>query len=214
MKQFHAKLIDWNLVTFYYPGHEEVGRKGTVCYYPPEQLFRSNFPTPAIDIFALASVMFTYITGKNPYPTKCKDHNLKAICGLVGGERIFEAVKKYNWQIPDFDDYILKIMKDPKICSGISLMDRVPPKDENLFDKDLINLFEGMLEPDPEHRLTISEVINHPYFERVKKLPPMYSEKDDAKKDENEKSKKMPADNLLPALAPSGLTEFMEEKNI
>jgi serine/threonine protein kinase len=34
-----------------------------------------------------------------------------------------------------------------------------------------------MMEVDPEYRLTITEVLSHPYFDRLKKLPKMYSEK-------------------------------------
>lgn len=34
-----------------------------------------------------------------------------------------------------------------------------------------------MLEVDPEYRLTIEDVLKHPFFDRIKKLPKMYESK-------------------------------------
>jgi serine/threonine protein kinase len=50
-------------------------------------------------------------------------------------------------------------------------MDRVETKNEKYFTDELVDLLEGMLQVDPEERLTIREVLNHRYFDKVKKLP-------------------------------------------
>lgn len=105
-----------------------MGRKGTVCYYPPEQLLRTNYPTPAIDIWGLAVVMFTYLTNKNPFPIKCKTNNIKAISSLVGSQKLWNMIKKYNLHIPEYKDFIEDLRKNPKIHSGVSLKDRVAPE--------------------------------------------------------------------------------------
>ena len=83
-KIFEAQLIDWNLASFYYKGYDINTRKGTVCYYSPEQLMRAAHITPAIDIWALAVVMWTFFTDDKPFFTDCKDNNLEAIASLVG----------------------------------------------------------------------------------------------------------------------------------
>ena len=57
-----------------------------------------------------------------------------------------------------------------------------------------------MLEVDPEYRLTITEVLNHPYFDRVKRLPKMYEEKNKRKAEKPQKHTPAPApaNNLVP----------------
>ncbi len=81
-------MIDWNLASFYYLGMESTARKGTVCYFSPEQLMRTMHVTPAIDVWAFAIVMFTFFTDAKPFAYNCKDDNLKAIATLVGVEKI------------------------------------------------------------------------------------------------------------------------------
>jgi hypothetical protein len=34
-----------------------------------------------------------------------------------------------------------------------------------------------MLTPDPEQRITVSELLKHRYFTQIKKIPPMFQEK-------------------------------------
>jgi hypothetical protein len=40
--------------------------------------------TPAIDIWALAVVMWSFMTDDKPFYYECKNNNLKAIASLVG----------------------------------------------------------------------------------------------------------------------------------
>lgn len=70
------QLIDWNLATYYSKGYDSTEKKGTSCYYSPEAFIRTHHVTPAIDIFALAVVYFTFITEKKPFPVNCKTNNL------------------------------------------------------------------------------------------------------------------------------------------
>lgn len=67
-----------------------------------------------------------------------------------------------------------------------------------------------MLEVDPEYRLTIVDVLKHPFFDRIKKLPKMYVEKNKGKEEKKQKQdnkakylKHVPANNLVQALTPS-----------
>jgi len=45
---------------------------------------RAGHLTPAIDIWALGIVMWTFFTEDKPFFTDCKENNLKAIASLVG----------------------------------------------------------------------------------------------------------------------------------
>ena len=58
----------------------------------------------------------------------------------------------------------------------------MPHKYTGIFDHGLVELMDAMLEVDPEYRITISEVLMHPYFDRVKELPPMLSKKQERSK--------------------------------
>lgn len=74
---------------------------------------------------------------------------------------VLKKYRFYEGKEANFDEFF----------TGISIRDRIPEEKEHIFTNHLINLLEGMLEPDPEHRLTISEVLNHPYFYQLKRLP-------------------------------------------
>ena len=62
----------------------------------------------------------------------------------------------------------------------------------------MIDLLEKMLEIDPEYRLTITQVMHHPYFDKIKKLPKMYVEKNKKKqKVVVNEERHAPANNLV-----------------
>ena len=96
-KSCEVELIDWNLASFYYTGVDINNKRGTVCYYSPEQLFLTYHITPAIDIWALGVVMFIYYTDRKPFfGVGCKKDNLKAIASLVGGRKLIDNYAKYG----------------------------------------------------------------------------------------------------------------------
>lgn len=100
-KIFDSQLIDWNMASFYFKGFDINIRKGTVCYYSPEQLMRASHLTPAIDMWALGIVMWTFFTDEKPFFSDCKDNNLKAIASLVGIEKLIKMHDKYRLPYTD-----------------------------------------------------------------------------------------------------------------
>ena len=97
-KFYDVELIDWNLASFYYTGVDINNKRGTVCYYSPEQLFLTYHITPAIDIWALGVVMFTYYTDRKPFTgVNCKNNNLRAIASLIGGKKLIDLYEKYRY---------------------------------------------------------------------------------------------------------------------
>lgn len=51
---------------------------------------------------------------------------------------------------------ISEIKQNPKLYEGFSVGNRITTASAKLFDTQLIDLFDKMLEPDPEYRLTIN----------------------------------------------------------
>lgn len=100
-KFYEVQLIDWNLASFYYKGYESDLKRGTVCYYSPEQLFETYHITPAIDIWSLGIVMFTFYTDSKPFTFNCKTNDLRAILSLVGGKKLLDLYKKYRFNNVD-----------------------------------------------------------------------------------------------------------------
>jgi len=112
-KFYDLQLIDWNLASFYFRGYDSSLKRGTVCYYSPEQLFRTNHITPVIDVWALAIVIFTYYTDEKPFLFNCKTDNMRAIVTLIGGAKILEMYKKYNFGNTEYLSLLNEIEKNP-----------------------------------------------------------------------------------------------------
>lgn len=53
---------------------------------------RAIFPTPAIDVWGLAIVMFSYFFTKYPFTVKCKTDNMRAISTLVGSRKLLNMI--------------------------------------------------------------------------------------------------------------------------
>lgn len=49
-----------------------------------------------------------------------------------------------------------EIKQNPKLYEGFSVSNRIPTTSAKFFDAQLIDLFDKMLEPDPEYRLTVN----------------------------------------------------------
>jgi hypothetical protein len=76
-------------------------------------MFRTYHVTPAIDIWSLAVVMFTFITNKKPFGGGCKNDNLKSIVSLIGGKKILALFDKYRYKYREQSDIIDKIRANP-----------------------------------------------------------------------------------------------------
>jgi len=154
-KFYEVQLIDWNLAIFYYSGYDSNVKHGTTCYYSPEQTLKTSFPTPAIDVWALGVVFYTYLFDEKPFKVNCKVSNLKAIVSLVGGNKIVEMVEKYRYYSPENMDLILDIKKNPEKYPPTNFESLFQRKSQKLTDKNLIEVFKRIFVADPEERATI-----------------------------------------------------------
>lgn len=192
-KFYEVQLIDWNLASFYYTGYDSDMKRGTVCYYSPQQLFNTYHVTPAIDIWALGMVMFTFYTDSKPFASNCKSDNLKAIVSLVGGKKIIELYKKYRYNSIGNLNFLEELEQHPEKYPEADYSFISIKANKEYYTKDLIEVFKRMFEPDPELRATPEELMSMPYFQRIKKLPLMYSMKEGKKKKDNsQQSKQQP----------------------
>lgn len=111
---------------------------------------RSYHITPAIDVWALGVVMFTFYADRKPFYDDCKEHNLRAIADLLGVDKLIKMQKKYRFSIQkEYYELVEDHKKHPKKYSGKSLKGLVPPEKKEVFTDDLIEIFERMLTPDP-----------------------------------------------------------------
>jgi len=118
---------------------------GTFGYVAPEVLSARRYG-PQCDIWSLGSVMFTVLAGYQPFPYKenpkasgSYETNPKAVIAREL-EAINYGTREANWN---------KEMEKPAF--------------KNLSD-DLKNLLKSMLDPNPQSRITASEILQHPWM--------------------------------------------------
>ena len=83
------------------PGAYGTGRSGTVGYYSAEELFTSNYLTPATDIFSLGVTFYKLLADKKqPYrviPKSEKSNNFQAMASLTGADSLADMYVKYRY---------------------------------------------------------------------------------------------------------------------
>lgn len=137
---FNLKLTDFG---FSRPLVDEDGYNmltnvwGTKGYMAPEIYERRPYDGTKSDIFAAGVTLFEMKTQQRPFQCASKD------CSLY---RIFSQNKERFWS--KMNRKIRQILKS-KTAS---------------LDPDFIDLINGMLHHDPDQRLTLKQIRNHPYF--------------------------------------------------
>lgn len=67
--------------------------------------------------------------------------------------------------------------KRPKKYRPKSVKKLIPEAKREFFTEQLIDIFDRMFVADPEDRITITQLLQHSYFQKAKKIPPMFQEK-------------------------------------
>lgn len=133
VKLVEVELIDWNLSVFYYPGYESSLMHGTKCYHPPEVILKQYYITPAADIWSLGVVFFTYLTDKKPFMLNCSSDEFKAVVSFCGAEKLLKMYEKYRIESNIESSLIRKMKANMTAYKEISLRDRIPTKNRELF---------------------------------------------------------------------------------
>ena len=134
----------------------------TLWYRPPEILFAAKDYGYEVDIWAVALIFAEICTLKPLFPGSSEIGQLSLIFELLGhtpNEEIWPGFKK----LPNVDKLIFPRIKPLPFSVYFSTL---------TFGE--INILEDCVKLDPSRRPTASELLNHPYFERIPHylLPP------------------------------------------
>jgi serine/threonine protein kinase len=135
---FEYKLCDFGLACD--QGDKRALRRlsGTIHSLAPEQYLRGNVGKK-VDVWALGIVMYQLLTGE--------------AFGVLKAEEIVVKLKAYTWCLNDYIKYV---------SGDIHLL--VAQKLEGTHSPECIDLLLRMLEYDPEKRISIEEVCEHPWI--------------------------------------------------
>jgi serine/threonine protein kinase len=108
--------------------------KGSGYYMAPEIHINKKYNTQCSDIFSLGVILFVMVFNRPPFPSTLGTNSF------------------------------LKAIKDNKIKSFWKMHTKGKAEGIEHYSEDLIHLISGMLQVEPVHRISISEIKQHPWF--------------------------------------------------
>lgn len=85
---------------------------------------------------------------------------------------------------------LMEVEENIEMYPERSLFDVKGRNNGEFYTKELVRVFQRMLEPDPERRATVEEIMRMDYFRRVRFLPKMYEMKEEKKKSGKKRRRK------------------------
>jgi serine/threonine protein kinase len=141
------------------PGEALTDRVGTQYYWAPEQLLGDQEYGPAIDIWALACLMFEMVVGEPLFRGASDSEQFMKMCRMIGAPTVKDWPRMLGLpnsalflQVKGIEGDLRKVMKE-RIC-----------------DEDYVELMWKMLRWDPEQRITAENALEEPVFREVEKL--------------------------------------------
>jgi len=133
----------------------------TLTYRAPELLFESTNYGPEIDVWSVGCILYEILNKKHHklFNGHGPIDQLKKIAAILGPFRK-EDFKNCN---PLIIDLVLKIIRNDIPDNPIPWEDLVP--EENYLGHDLL---KKLLCLNPEHRITVDDALNHPYFDMIR----------------------------------------------
>ena len=158
------KLIDFGLAEFYHPNKDYSVRVASRYYKAPELLIKNKYYNYSMDIWSFGCMFASVLFKKEPL-FKGIDNNdqLCKITKILGTDKLFECLKKYNLKLDTEIDVLLgRTAKKP--------WNKFIPNDNEKKDNNLaIDLIDKCLRYDMEDRITVTEALEHEYFKDVDK---------------------------------------------
>lgn len=157
-KNDNIAIADWgSAILFKY--NQEIGKSTqiqTLLYRAPEVLLGDYWFTEKIDIWSLGILLIQLITGKRFITSSSEEGQLKKIV------KIFGSINEDNWMgVTKLGNY--ELIRDINGGQDRLVFDKIT-KDEVLLD-----LLNNMLMLNPEDRFDITQVINHEFFNDLRK---------------------------------------------
>ncbi|CCE62334.1 hypothetical protein TPHA_0C01780 [Tetrapisispora phaffii CBS 4417] len=127
----------------------------TLWYRAPDVLMGSRSYSTSIDMWSCGCILAEMITGKPLFPGTNDEEQLKLIFDIMGtpDEQLWPAVTslpKYNRNLPK---------KEPK-----DLKKLLQAHTKEIVDDQVIDLVTGLLQLNPDARLTAKQALHHPWF--------------------------------------------------
>jgi len=134
--KFNIKLADFGASRMTAKDQQLNEQIGTTAYWSPQQNEQTSYNGFEADVFSLGVTIFLLVAGRMPFETASKDDE--------------DYVHFYNHEEESFWQKHEEEMN--------------PSSSTSFFKGDFKNLINGMLNCNPEERMTIEEVMNHPWL--------------------------------------------------
>ncbi|KAG0174482.1 Casein kinase II subunit alpha [Apophysomyces sp. BC1034] len=157
------RLIDWGLADFYHPGTEYNVRVASRCFKGPELLVNFQLYDYSLDMWSYGCMLAGMVFRREPFFNGQDNYDqLVRIARVLGTERLYAYLKKYNIQLdPQFDKILGRYA--PKPWNKFVVL-----ANQRYISDELFDLLDKLLRYDHQERLTAKEAMAHPFFDPVR----------------------------------------------
>lgn len=175
-----VRIIDWGMSDYYLPSFEYNARVSSFHYKAPELLLNKTTHDYAIDVWSagciLAEMSFKKIhffkeesatvDGEDPSidPVKSFKEHLDATAKMLGTLKLKQYADKVK------DSITMEMMNGIGDYKKVQFTELINEANSHLVDELLIDLLEKIFVYDPAKRITTRAVLQHPYFDEVRKV--------------------------------------------
>ena len=164
-KTYAVKLIDFGHAQFYLPKHTYSTRLGTVGFRAPELLLEYSHVHYAIDMWSAGCVILELLLPHfSPmFRSKTNYEHLAKLNERFGTSALQQLGAKYGIREYEFATKVVA----PK--TWIQMLEhyhwgRDASREEECLQSKALDLIYGLLELDPQKRLTVDEALQHPFL--------------------------------------------------
>lgn len=164
VKNASVRLIDFGSATFDHEHHSTI--VSTRHYRAPEVILELGWSQPC-DVWSIGCIMFELYTGFTLFQTHDNREHLAMMERILGGIPYRMAKKSKNGYF-----WHGRLEWDHHSTAGQYVRENCKPlfrymRGDNEDHRHLFDLISQMLEYDPQYRITMPDVVKHPYFEKL-----------------------------------------------
>lgn len=159
-----VKLLDLGISDFYFPHRAYPTRVASRYYKAPELLCDYYYYSYAVDMWAVGVIIAQWMTGAQLFTGEDTEDQMRQIVERFIGMKAFRAwVAKYEIELSDDMEQQLNNcdVDEPKGWHRW-----INESNRHLCAPDVLDLLNKLLDIDHNARLTVTEALSHPLFER------------------------------------------------